>query len=170
MTEGKGRGRTPPARGDPSTDGSDAGERGGGSTKAHVPWPPEATTVPAPSPQDATGGNAGGSSQQQLPIGGGGQETTSNAAPLATSTPTKAAGKSQVEGSTLVVLYFIFIQFPLLPSSPSPPPPPPPMTNTLNPSHQLETLTKEELVKYVKKQAQLLQKTKSRCDGNGVEW
>lgn len=35
-------------------------------------------------------------------------------------------------------------------------------------SFQLDSLSREDLVKYVRKQAQLLQKTKAKCDGKEI--
>lgn len=36
-------------------------------------------------------------------------------------------------------------------------------------SFQLDSLPRAELVKYIKKQAQLLQKSKARCDGQSLD-
>ena len=67
--------------------------------------------------------------------------------PLATSTPAKPGGsKTQVESAFC----------PLIPAAAS---------RCFDPPLQLDSLSRDELVKYVKKQAQLLQKAKSRCAG-----
>ncbi|KAL5464113.1 hypothetical protein EMCRGX_G033080 [Ephydatia muelleri] len=118
----KGLAKTPPGlvRGDPSSPESSS-DAGGGPAKVHVPWPSEASVH---APQDVRGNSSSTEGAQQLAAGGGGGGAEAgNVTPLATSTPAKGVGKSQ-----------------------------------------LESLSREELMKYVKKQAQLLQKTKSRCD------
>lgn len=82
-------------RGDPSSSETSS-DAGGGPAKVHVPWPSEAAIHP---PQDVRGSSST-EGAQQLPSGGGGGEgggaEAGNGTPLATSTPTKGAGKSQV--------------------------------------------------------------------------
>ena len=91
----KGLAKTPPGlvRGDPSSPESSS-DAGGGPAKVHVPWPSEASVY---APQDVRGNSSSTEGAQQLAAGGGGGGAEAgNVTPLATSTPAKGVGKSQV--------------------------------------------------------------------------